>query len=131
MGGEIKTSPQFLRKSAHLSLPLTCGQPDVVAHAHHGPDPAPDEAVEHDHQDVGGELDQEELGPVVVHHHVHLVAPQLRWLQIVISILLEGIVHTHMSGCRQQMVPIGSHYLIQLSILKGNYMFFLAFVSRS
>ena len=71
---------------------LTCGQSHVVAHANHGPHPAPYKAIEDDHQDVRGELDQEELGPMVVDHHVHLVHPEVREAKYVVSILLKKMI---------------------------------------
>ena len=63
-----------------------------MAHANHGPYPAPNQAVEDDHQDIWDELDEEELGPVVVDHHVHLVHPELGEAKYVISIFLKRII---------------------------------------
>ena len=47
----------------------------VVPHLDQLADPPPDEAVEHNEQEVGDQLDQKELGPEQVEDDVHGVAP--------------------------------------------------------
>ena len=57
---------------------LTRLDADLVPHLDELLDPAVDEDVEHDHDDVGEHLDEEELGPEDVEERVLLVAPEVR-----------------------------------------------------